>query len=202
MFRKLAVAAALTLGVAGTANALPFYPNPGTVNPLNYSFTAAADGDVVAYFAYNGAGFTNLLGLTVNGVDTGILGLNNQTTAPGTALNFGPVSAGDELVFYINVTDTGDFFYSDTSLNSDGITHIWATGYTGGEFGIPDGTYVGFEDILGGGDADYEDLAFVFTNVGVTTDVPEPGTWALMISGFGLVGMAARRRKLVAVTLS
>jgi hypothetical protein len=25
--------------------------------------------------------------------------------------------------------------------------------------------------------------------------VPEPGTWALMITGFGLVGVAARRRR-------
>jgi hypothetical protein len=28
--------------------------------------------------------------------------------------------------------------------------------------------------------------------------VPEPGTWAMMIAGFGLVGAAARRRKALA----
>ncbi|MCS6986330.1 MAG: PEPxxWA-CTERM sorting domain-containing protein [Sphingomonadaceae bacterium] len=27
--------------------------------------------------------------------------------------------------------------------------------------------------------------------------IPEPGAWALMIAGFGLVGWAARRRRLV-----
>ena len=30
---------------------------------------------------------------------------------------------------------------------------------------------------------------------GITSAVPEPATWALMIAGFGLVGCAARRRK-------
>ncbi len=28
--------------------------------------------------------------------------------------------------------------------------------------------------------------------------VPEPGTWAMLIAGFGLVGMAARRRRVAA----
>jgi hypothetical protein len=201
MLRKLAIAATLAFGVAGAAQALPFYPNPGVTNPASYSFSAAADGDVVAYFAYDGAGYDNLLGLMVNGVDTGILGLPNNSTAPGTALNFGPVSAGDALVFYIKVVTTGDYFYTDTALNSDGISHIWTTPYSGGEFGIPNGTYVGFEDINGGGDKDYEDLAFVFTNVGVTVGgVPEPATWAMLIAGFGMVGAAARRRKGLAVT--
>jgi hypothetical protein len=28
--------------------------------------------------------------------------------------------------------------------------------------------------------------------------VPEPGTWMMMIAGFGLVGVSARRRKTIA----
>jgi hypothetical protein len=28
--------------------------------------------------------------------------------------------------------------------------------------------------------------------------IPEPGTWAMMIAGFGLVGFAARRRRTLA----
>ncbi len=35
--------------------------------------------------------------------------------------------------------------------------------------------------------------AFELDNVSVTA-VPEPGTWALMLAGFGMVGFAARRR--------
>jgi hypothetical protein len=40
---------------------------------------------------------------------------------------------------------------------------------------------------------DYEKLVFSFDGGGV---IPEPATWAMMIAGFGLVGAAARRRRL------
>lgn len=193
---------ALTAGAAFLATsanaAIPVYPTPGAVNAADYTFTAASTGNVVAYFANNGAGFTNLLGLLVNGVDTGIEGLNNQTSALGQSLNFGPVNAGDVLTFRIRVTNTGDLFYSERARNSDGITHIWSTAYAGGDFGIPAGTFVGFEDLNGGGDRDYDDLGFVFTNV--RAGVPEPAAWAMMLGGFGLVGSAMRRRSKVAVT--
>jgi hypothetical protein len=74
------------------------------------------------------------------------------------------------------------------------VQHIWSTSYAGGDYGIPAGTFVAFEDLLGGGDLNYNDLDFVFTNVGVSNAVPEPAVWAMMIAGFGLVGYAARRR--------
>jgi len=189
----LALASGAALLTSQAQAAIPVYPNPGTINPIDYSFTAAATGDIVAYFAGNGGSFTNLLGLLVNGVDTGIEGLNNQTSAIGNSLNFGPVTAGDVLTFRLRVTDTGDLFYSNRSLNTDGITHIYTAGYAGGDFGLPAGTYVGFEDLNGGGDRDYDDLAFIFTNV--KSNVPEPAAWAMMLGGFGLVGSAMRRRR-------
>jgi hypothetical protein len=175
---------------AASAGAMPSYPTPGATNPESYSFIAGHSGTVTAYFAGQTASYTNVLGLMVNGVDTGIVGLNNHAAALGEALNFGHVSAGDTLTFYINVLTTGNTFYSDASMNSDGLQHIWSTPYAGGDYGIPAGTYVGFEDIAWGGDKDYDDLQFVWTNA-----VPEPSAWALMIAGFGLVGTALRRRR-------
>lgn len=197
MFHKLAIATTLAIGAATAAQAaIPLYPTPGTINPADYSFTAVATGDIVAYFAGHSAGYTNWLRLEVNGVDTGLEGLNNQTSALGQSFNFGSVQAGDSLVFKIRVVDTGDFFYSQRGLNADGITHIYSDAYAGGDWGIPAGVYVGFEDISGGGDRDYDDLRFVFTNVGGgEVGVPEPATWAMLIAGFGLVGFAARRRR-------
>jgi len=185
----------LAIGLAGAANAaLPVYPSSGTENPVTYTFTAAADGDLVAYFAGSTAGYSEDLGLLVNGVDTGLYGLPNHTTPVGTSFNFGPVSAGDELVFFIRVFTIATTWYSDKALNSDGANHVWSTAYGGGDFGIPAGTYVAFEDLpKGGSNNNYFDETFVFTNVRTSVPgIPEPATWAMMIIGFAGIGAVLR----------
>ncbi len=187
---------------AVSANAaIPTYGSPGVVNGASYSFTATATGDVIAYFAGSDAGYDSLLGLTVNGVDLGARVFPNHSTALGATYNFGTVTAGDALVFLLEIVAPPSgigTYYSKESLNPGGLQHVYSTGYAGGDFGIPAGVYIGFEDILDLGDIDYNDHQFVFTNVGGL--VPEPGTWAMMIAGFGLVGAAMRRRQKVAVT--
>lgn len=55
-------------------------------------------------------------------------------------------------------------------------------------------TVVGFEDIGGLGDSDWNDLVFSFTNV--STTVPEPGTMGLLALGLvGLSGAGLVRRR-------
>ena len=46
------------------------YPLSGTPNPVTYTFTAAATGDVIAYFAGSGAAYDEELGMLDNGVLT------------------------------------------------------------------------------------------------------------------------------------
>ncbi len=191
LLTKFAAAAFAVSAVAANAM-LPTYPTPGVENPVLYTFTATANGDLTAYFAGSGASYNETLGLLVNGVDTGITGLQNHTTPLGTALDFGSVTAGDVLTFFINVQTTGDTFYSNPALNSDGVNHVYSTFYAGGDYGIPAGRYVAFEDLNGGGDLNYGDEQFVFANTSAT--VPEPTSWALMLGGLGLVGGALRRR--------
>lgn len=52
---------------------------------------------------------------------------------------------------------------------------------------------------VGDYESDNHTVGYFISKGGV---VPEPATWAMMIAGFGLVGMAARRRSQMAATLS
>jgi cytochrome c oxidase assembly factor CtaG len=87
---------AILLGLAGPvivhAGPIP-YPNTGVENPVLYSFTATATGPVTAYFYGSTAAYVNELTMLVNGVGTGIQGLNTQTSVHGDAFVLGSVNA-------------------------------------------------------------------------------------------------------------
>ena len=176
------------------ADTIP-YPNDGTENINLYTFTATSDGTIGAYFYDKTAGFTNTLSLLVNGMvtpETAAGVLNNHTSSMSDFVNLGSVHKGDVLTFRLNVVTTGDSLFSDKALNADGVNHVYSTAFSGDAIhGIPAGTYVGFEDLRGGGDFDYDDETFVFTNIAA---IPEPETYAMLLIGLGVIGNAIRRR--------
>src|SRR5262249_46322234 len=104
------------LGTVARADAIP-YPNAGTPNPESYSFTAGATGEIIAYFAGGGAAFDLQLGLLVNGVDTGVVGLGNKTSMIGQSLDLGHANAGDALTFVLHNLSVNKLAYSDPTLN-------------------------------------------------------------------------------------
>ena len=187
---SLAFAALATLGVnAVAADAIP-YPTAGTQNPVEYSFVAATTGDIWAYFLDGGgAGYTNTLSIFVNGAAAASSIFDNHTTTYGTSVDVGHFNAGDKIVFQLN--SSGGTWSSVKSANADGVNHVYSTSFSGSG-GIPSGVYVAFEDQYGGGDFNYNDLAFSVTNVAT---VPEPETYAMLLAGLGIVGAIARRRK-------
>lgn len=188
-------AALLAVTAAGSAfaDAIP-YPCCG-LNGTAYSFYAIGSQDLVAYFYGSDAGLTETLGVLVNGVDRGLAGTHtNHSQSQGDSYDFGHVNAGDTLTFYISINGSSPVisYYSDPSMNADGLNHVYATPYSGAIASVPAGLYVSFEDLPNAGDRDYNDTSFVFT--GVTT-VPEPENLALLLGGLGLLGFMARRRR-------
>lgn len=190
--RVLFLAFAL-LGVPVTLNAdgIP-YSSVGT-QALAYTFTATDNGPITAYFYGSSAAYDSVVGLSANNVSTGIWGLNNHLSNHGDSIVFGNVNAGDVVELQLYVNNLGYSWSSNPANNWDGFNHVYATSF-GGDWAIPAGMYIGFEDLPGGGDIDYNDHQFVFTNLGRAA-VPEPGTMVLL--GAGLLSVfGTMRRKL------
>ena len=198
----LLVSLVLAFGAARTAraDAIP-YPTAGTPNPVTYTFTATTSGDIMAYFAGSTASYDNELGLLVDGVSTGVIGLDNHSSSLGQSLDLGHANAGDTLVFVLQNNTLGKDAYSDPSMNtaydsngSDGHNHVYSTPYTATSpiiDSIPVGTFVAFEDLpFPGSDFNYNDEDFVFTDVTTTQSVPEPST---IFAGLGMLGLLVLR---------
>ncbi len=205
MRKSLLAAALVAIGigspVSGAHAATIPYPSPGTINLVNYNFTAATAGDVIGFFFGFNAADVDAVEMLINGVPTVAgFGFVNQTSTVGQSFNFGTVNAGDAITFILRNSSTGTDLSSIPASNADGDQHIYSTDFAGNGT-IPAGTYVAFEDLLAsqGSDFDYNDDSFVFTNLATST-TPVPATLPLFLSGLSLGGALVwrRRRKSVA----
>ena len=182
------------------------YPNPGTIAPT-YTFTATTSGDEVGYFYGATAGYTNWIGVWVNGTQLGGWALDNHTSQVGDWVDFGHVNAGDTIVFALKANGGSYVVSSDPTMNKDGINHVYTTAFPGGTKNgvkIPAGTLVAFEDLMyPHSDLNYNDEDVVFSNLTATFDpavvTPEPGSLALLGTGLAAVSLGLVRRKKVSI---
>ena len=146
-----------------------------------------------------GGGYT----ITANTRYTLTLDVGNRADVAGAwGYGFGLV-AGDGLS-----STPGDFFLKSMTGNIDPatglevasgtfktLTMIFETGATGPEIGQQLTVMLGsFSNASGVYGAEYDNVHLDATALGVSA-VPEPATWAMMITGFGLAGGALRRRR-------
>ena len=157
---------------------------------LDYSYRVARDGFVMGFFAGQTAAYDSDLSVIAAGYPDSGQHIGNHTSDVGDKTIFGWYKAGTELTFKLDVHNTGDTFYSDKSLNIDGIAHVEDF-----QFAFPSGRlssfipmiFLGFEDLMGGGDMDFNDNMAMFSNV-VMVPVPEPSSIAMLLAGLGLLG--------------
>jgi hypothetical protein len=170
---------------------------PGNAEPCHLHVHSPIEWPLTAFFAGSGASFDEEVGLLINGVDTGIRGLDDHASAIGDSVVLGTVTAGDTLTFLDDIISTGNTWYSNPALNSDGGNHVYSTTVTANQVyaGSPAGTYVAFEDeAFPGSDFNYFDDTFIFANTTISPSTPEASTWAIMMVGFAGLGLAAHRR--------
>ncbi len=220
MFKKtlaLAILGLVSLSGSVMADYIPYGSagsgtTVGTANPFTYTFTAAGDGDITAYFYGSSAGYGSVVGLSINGAAPTVYGLQDNSTSYGTTFTMGSVHAGDTLEFVLAIDKNNSlaptsaealagsdangplsYLNSTASKNAGGENHVYSTAFSGAG-SIPAGTYVAFEDIspLASGDRDYNDHQFVFT--GVTASAPEGGVTIAML-GMACASLGLLRRK-------
>ena len=117
----------------------------------------------------------------------GLIGLGSPAfTLLAAAIAGAGIVPGDEVVFGIFVSDTSlTYLMGPGTRNPDGIEHAKVDDLGGGLF------HVGFEDLFGGGDLDFDDTVFEFRG-GLRAGVPVPAS--LVLLGAGLAGLGALER--------
>lgn len=149
----------------------------------------ASAGEVIVTFLSKSAAYSN--DLYLKGSTSKIL--NNQTASQGQQYSLGSFQAGAELAFNIFVNDTGDTFYSGlVSNNADKLMHSTL------ELNPNNTVTMGFEDIMFGGDKDYDDMVFKISNVKVdgaaVAAVPEAQSYSMLLAGLCLLSLVKRRK--------
>jgi hypothetical protein len=183
---------------------IPTYPGGAYGVPITTGEELFANGGDVTltFLGPTGASYDESLFVVNPGLDPFVSATNpeglffdNHATTHGATVDLGDVTAGTEIEFGIFVNSTGfTYFDGPASRNFDGFVHA----YMVNDYGAPDTTYVGFEDLLGTqADFNYSDEIYSFTGATASVNpptVPDAGS-TLPMMGMGLAALAGMARR-------
>jgi len=221
-FGKTLLTAAATVGLASAANAtinVTAVPgsNPYVGPPVVYDFSTPATTPVTIPAGTTPPGpggiitigtFGNLFARPFGGSGN-YYAVGPSTATPGTVL-FGLPGIGQISFIWGSIDQYNSLTFTDAAGNPLGAAYTFTGSYIASLIpGLANGnrtsantnplvTFVfGGSDIglIGGMQLTSQQNAFEIDNIGVISGVPEPSTWAMMLLGFGAVGLAVRRRR-------
>lgn len=138
------------------------------------------DCDVSVIYLGTDAGYSNYFGWVSGTPPVGVLnqlGQGHVTAAP-TTFNIGSRFANENIILYIK-NDLGEVFYSDPSTaNPDGVEHVSVTPIDPTAVLVT----IGWEDLLGGGDQDFNDIYVQVQCTPTQIPVPEFPSMALPVA--------------------
>ena len=202
IFGLLAAAAAVSASAASAAVEIDF--NNPTGN-LGSSHTYSNGGlSVTANGVTFGLAPTDLYGKNASAADEKGVGIANDPTGDHeiwTGAESGTAIILDVSDLLANNVSEAQFFMGSTTDGESWV--VWGEIAPGSFVALLSGSdELTWHDLPGWGW--YSDYAFTAGNVGnnvllgglsLTQSVPEPATWAMMLLGFGAVGVAFRRRR-------
>jgi hypothetical protein len=156
-----------------------------TVSAIPIKFDTACE--VTVTYLGTSAAYHNAFGW-VEGIPPGTLHYlgTGHTTSPGSSWNIGLREANVNNILYIRPAETGRTYYSDPAVsNPDKIEHVAVTKID--QYGYI--VSVGFEDLLGGGDRDFNDIYLEVSCKPVTTPPAVPEFPSMALPAASLVGL-------------
>jgi hypothetical protein len=162
MTRLFVPVLALSLPMSAFADECPTTASPGAIPAAGLVVLDSAS-TATATFCGGSAGYTS--DVYLDDPSYVYIGTGHSTSS-GSTVTLGAFTAGTELIFAIYVhNENQTYFTGPGSRNPDGIVHAAVTDLGGGAYQI------GFEDLFGGGDLDYDDINIVVHATGVSVEV-------------------------------